>query len=99
MIVSDKVIHSDVPVLVDFWANWCHPCRLIAPILEEVAEQYKGKLIIEKVDINEQSDIAMEYGVMSIPTLILFEKGMPTARLVGFINKEQLIKDISDFNL
>ena len=71
----DKLIAGETPVLVDFWATWCGPCRMIAPIVEEIANQYAGKAIVAKVDVDEMGELAQRYRIMNIPTLLLFHKG------------------------
>ena len=78
-----EVKNSPVPVLLDFWADWCMPCKMIAPILEEMSESYDGKLKIGKVDVDAQGDLAMEYNVISIPTLVLFKNGEVVGQRVG----------------
>lgn len=85
---------KDTPMLVDFWAEWCAPCRAIAPILEELSTELDGQLRIGKLNVDEHPDIPREYGIMSIPTLILFAKGEEKARIVGARAKEQLLKEI-----
>lgn len=87
---EDEVINADKPVLVDFWAEWCGPCKMIAPVLEEIATELDGKLTIGKLDVDANQDTAMAYGVMSIPTLLLFKGGEPVDRIVGFQPKPQL---------
>ena len=79
----DKLIAGDVPVLVDFWATWCGPCRMVAPILEELANQYGDKLIVAKVDVDEQGELAQRYRVMNIPTLMLFKEGELVDKAIG----------------
>ena len=79
----DKLIAGDVPVLVDFWATWCGPCRMVAPILEELANQYGDKLIVAKVDVDEQGELAQRYRVMNIPTLMLFKQGQLVDKAIG----------------
>ena len=84
------VIQSDVPVLVDFWAEWCSPCKMIAPILEELAPDYEGRLNIAKVDVDANPKVPQQYGIRSIPTLILFKNGVVEAQQVGAVSKKQL---------
>lgn len=87
---ENEVIKSDLPVLVDFWATWCGPCRMIAPIIEEIAKEYEGKVKVGKVNVDEQSALAAKYGIMSIPTLILFKNGEIAEKMVGLRSKEQI---------
>jgi len=89
-----QVIRSDVPVLVDFWAEWCGPCRMIAPIVEDLASEYAGRLKVVKVDVDENNGLAYRYGVMSIPTLGIFKGGQMVERLVGYMPKPELKKRI-----
>jgi thioredoxin 1 len=87
---DQEVLNSDIPVLVDFWAEWCGPCKMIAPILNEISEDYAGKLKICKVDVDANPDIAPKYGIRGIPTLIIFKDGTPDATKVGALSKSQL---------
>jgi thioredoxin 1 len=87
-----EVLKSDKPVLVDFFADWCGPCRMVSPVVEELATQYEGKILVGKLDVDANSRVAGDYKVMSIPTVILFEKGREVARQVGFSGKESYIK-------
>jgi thioredoxin 1 len=91
---DSEVIKSEVPVLVDFWATWCGPCKMIAPIVEDLAGEYQGKLKVLKLDVDENSGVAAKYSVMSIPTLGIFSKGELVERIVGYMPKEQLKKRI-----
>src|SRR3546814_4698614 len=81
------VINSDVPVLVDYWAAWCGPCKMIAPLLDEAAGQYKGRVIIAKVNVDENPETAAKFGVRGIPTLMLFKDGKAAATKVGALSK------------
>jgi len=86
-----EVLKSTLPTLVDFWAAWCGPCKMIAPIVEQLAKEHDGKLKIAKVDVDQNPTLATRFGVMSIPTLILFKNGEPAERLVGYMPKEKLV--------
>ncbi len=87
---KNEVIDSKTPVLVDFWATWCAPCRAIAPSLEELATQYKGQVKIAKVDVDENQQIAQQFGIRSIPTLLVFKGGKVVEQLVGAVPKTKL---------
>jgi thioredoxin 1 len=84
------VLKADKPVLVDFWATWCRPCLMVAPILDELAKEYDGRVNFVKVDVDQNPKTATKYKVMSIPTLLVFKKGQPVSHLVGFRPKNEL---------
>ena len=89
---EDEVINSDIPVLVDFWATWCGPCKMIAPIVEEIEEEYEGKIKVGKVNVDDEGDLASEYRIASIPTLLIFKNGEIVHTLVGYRPKEQILE-------
>lgn len=94
----DKELNEGKLILVDFWANWCMPCRMLGPVIEQLADQYEGKALVGKVDIDEQGELAMRYGVMSIPTVILFKDGKEIDRKVGVMPAEAFVQML-DANL
>ena len=94
---DELVAGADGPVLVDFWAEWCGPCKMIAPILDEIAEEQGDKLSIAKVNVDEAGEIAQRYQVMSIPTLLVFQDGEVAKRMVGASGKAKLLEDIAEF--
>ena len=94
---DETVNGSSTPVLVDFWAEWCGPCKMIAPILEDIAKEQAGKITIAKLNVDDHGDIAMRFNVMSIPTLIVFKQGEPAKRLVGAKGKGQLVQELAEF--
>jgi thioredoxin 1 len=107
--VSDKIVTvsdstfeeavkgASTPVVVDFWAEWCGPCKMIAPALEEIASEHEGRVQIAKLNVDDNPETARRYDVMSIPTLLVFNDGAPVKRLVGAKGKGQLLQDLSEF--
>jgi thioredoxin 1 len=91
---NEVVAQAKTPVLVDFWAPWCAPCHMVAPVVEELADEYDGKVSFGKVNVDENPKIASQYGIMSIPTLILFKDGQPVSNIVGFRPKDELKKSL-----
>jgi thioredoxin 1 len=89
-----EVLDSETPVLVDFWAEWCGPCKMVAPIVDEIATEYDGKLRVAKMDADENQNVLMQYGIMGIPTLILFKGGEAVARVVGFKPKDNILREL-----
>ena len=87
---KSEVVESDTPVLVDFWAEWCGPCKVIAPVVEELATDYKGKIKFGKVNVDDNNMVASEYGVRSIPTLLIFKNGSVVNQIVGAVPKEKI---------
>jgi thioredoxin 1 len=94
---DETVAGSDTPVLVDFWAEWCGPCKMIAPTLAEIATEQRGKLTIGKLNVDDNPDTARRFDVMSIPTLLVFKDGKQVKRLVGAKGKGQLLQDLAEF--
>lgn len=85
-----EILNTEMPVLVDFWATWCGPCRAIAPVVEELAEEYDGKAVVGKCNVDENEDVPMQYGIRSIPTLLFFKNGELVDRLVGAASKADI---------
>jgi len=94
---DEEVKSSEQPVLVDFWAEWCGPCKMIGPVLEEIGNDYAGRIKIAKLNVDDAPDTARRFEVMSIPTLILFKDGEPSLRIVGAKGKGQLVQEIDPF--
>jgi thioredoxin 1 len=88
---ESAVLSSDTPVLVDFWAEWCGPCKMIDPIVDQIAEEYHGKVRVAKLDADANPDVLQQYGVMGIPTLILFKNGEAVERITGFKPKDKIL--------
>ncbi|MBK8022440.1 MAG: thioredoxin [Chloroflexi bacterium] len=87
---DEEVLKSEKPVLVDFWAEWCGPCKMIAPVVDQIATEYSDKLKVGKLDADEYPEVLQSYGIMGIPTLILFKGGKPVVRITGFQNKDRI---------
>ena len=92
---EEKVLNSDIPILVDFWAEWCGPCLMVGPILEEIAGEYAGKIIVGKLDVDNNRQTAMNFGIRSIPTILLFKGGDVVETMIGAAPKAQVVEKIS----
>ena len=93
---EQEVLKSDVPVLVDFWAEWCQPCKMVGPIVEEMAQAYEGKIKVGKMNVDENNQTAGSFGIMSIPTIMIFKKGQPVKSLVGAQGKAEYKRAIDE---
>lgn len=93
---ESEVLRSDQPVLVDFYADWCGPCRMLAPVLEEIAREYEGGVKVGKVNVDEQMELAQKFGVSSTPLLVVFKDGQPVAKSLGYRPKEEIVNLLKD---
>lgn len=93
---ESEVLRSDQPVLVDFYADWCGPCRMLAPVLEEIAREYEGGVKVGKVNVDEQMELAQKFGVSSIPLLVVIKDGQPVAKSLGYRPKEEIVNLLKD---
>ena len=91
---DQTVLKSKTPVLVDFWAPWCRPCLMVAPILDELAEEYNGRVNIARLDVDQNARIAAKYGIMAIPNLIIFKNGKPASQIIGYKPKAELKREL-----
>ncbi len=91
-----EVIKSDMPVMVDFWAEWCNPCKMFSPVVDEVAGEYEGKMKVCKVNVDEASDVAGKYNIMSIPAVLIFKKGEVVGKLTGAVSKSVIKEKIEE---
>lgn len=89
-----EVLQSDIPVLVDFWAEWCVPCKMVEPVVDQIAQEYVGKLKIGKVDVDGNPGISMKYGIRSIPTLLIFKNGQPVDQIIGAVPKKNIMQKL-----
>jgi thioredoxin 1 len=94
---ADEVLQADGPVLVDFWAEWCGPCKMVSPVLDEIAGEYPDKITVAKVNIDENPSIARDYQIMSIPTMSVFDKGRVVKSIIGARPKAAILKELSEF--
>lgn len=101
MVITDsnfkqEVLQSALPVIIDFWAPWCAPCRIVSPTIEQLAKDYEGKIKVGKLNVDENTQTAGEYGIMSIPTILMFKNGKPVKTLIGALGKENYKKEIEE---
>ena len=92
---GEELKKTPLPVLVDFYADWCGPCKMMAPVIEDIAKEYEGKLLVGKVDVDANPQLAMKFGIMSIPTIMVFKNGQPVKQLVGYQGREMLLQALA----
>jgi len=93
---NDEVIKSDLPVLIDFWAVWCGPCKMVAPVVEDLAKEYQGRIKVGKCDVDSNQQIAISYGIRSIPTLLIFKNGQVAKQIVGAVPKQHVAAQLNE---
>ena len=93
---ESEIVKSDIPAILDFWAEWCVPCKMISPLVDEISKEFEGKIKIGKINVDENIEIATNLGVMNIPTLLFFKDGKEAGRVVGVVSKKELIKKIDE---
>jgi thioredoxin 1 len=91
---EQEVMKSDLPVLVDFWAEWCAPCRMVSPVMEEIAADFEGRIKVAKLNVDDNNELAAKYDIMSIPTVMLFKEGQIVSQAIGAMTKDSLIKEL-----
>jgi thioredoxin 1 len=94
---KQEVLESELPVLADFWAEWCVPCKMVGPVLEKMAQEYDGKIKVAKINVDEQSELASNYNIVSIPTIILFHKGQPAKQQIGAVPRKVLDEMVKEY--
>jgi len=92
-----EVLNSELPVLIDFWASWCGPCRMVSPVVHKIADEYKDKFKVGKVNVDEERALAAKYGIMSIPTFMVFKNGKPVHKFTGALPKEDLVAEVESY--